>query len=54
MFKTYMRENVVMANVKNYVDFIKHFTFPTEEDSEIWHKNKHPLIKITLKINSNA
>ena len=48
MFNTFIRNNIVDFNIRDYVDFLKHFTIPEEDEENIWPINNYPLIVITL------
>lgn len=49
MFNTFVRANVVEFSLNNYVNFLKRFTVPDDDEPNIWSINDYPLLVLTLK-----
>ncbi|EGR32288.1 hypothetical protein IMG5_089580 [Ichthyophthirius multifiliis] len=51
IFNYHIQENIVYKNVNNYLNFLRMFTIP--QNNDLWNISKNPLIIIYLKSKSN-
>ena len=50
MFSNYVRENVLIFNLRNWCEFVKKFTLPIQGDRSPWIINRYPLMVLNLTV----